>query len=336
MAGIETTRPTPQRPGWLGRWLKMTLGCSLALTAAILMEWEWGPRGQAMAPVAPTLQVPVALEEEAPPLTAESKAPGHRIFLGQVHIPTLYPLSDGQARTIEVPLLMYHYISPLPANADAIRQDLTIEPTMFARHLDRIQALGYQTVTIRSLVQHLNTGVPLPEKPIVLTFDDGYVDHYVHALPALLDRDMVGTFFIVSDFPDSGNRDYMDWSMVRIVARAGMEVESHARWHKALTNRTEAYLRDQAESSVHTFQQELGYRPRIISYPSGKFSAETIRVYRDTGYWAGITTLPGNDHHSDDLFRLRRVRLHGGDNPDRVEWLLSPEGNAWLNHYQGG
>ena len=352
MAGTEVSTPARQGPSRPVRWLTMALGCVLALTAVILLGL--GPRGQAVASAVPVsrvteagdsnlqsedsasaLETPVTLEEETPKVPAEPEPTHYRIFLGPVRIPAPYPVSDGQTRELEVPLLMYHYISPLPANADAIRRDLTIEPALFVRHLDRLQKLGYQTITIRSIVQHLNTGAPLPEKPIVLTFDDGYIDHYVHVLPALQHRDMVGTFFIVSDFPYSGNPSYMDWGMIQEMARAGMEIESHAQLHKTLANRNEAYLRGQAESSMRTFQQELGYRPRIISYPGGKFDAETIRIYRDTGFWAGITTLPGNDHRSDDLFRMRRVRLHGGDDPDRLEWLLSGKGNAWLDSLGG-
>jgi len=331
------------------RWPTLALGCVLAWSAAALLGL--GPRGQALADAAPVSRViapapetlrseggnyeahiAVALAEAAPETPAAPEPSHYRIFLGQIRVPAPYPVSDGQVRELEVPLLMYHYVSPLPAHADAIRRDLTIEPVLFVRHLDRIQELGYQTVTIRSIVQHLHTGAALPEKPIVLTFDDGYVDHYVNVLPALQHRDMVGTFFIVSDFPYSGNSSYMDWGMIREMARAGMEIESHAQMHKTLADRSEAYLRDQAENSLRAFQQELGYRPRIISYPSGKFDAQTIRIYQATGFWAGITTLPGNDHRSDDLFRMHRVRLHGGDDPDRLEWLLSREGDAWLSN----
>lgn len=277
-------------------------------------------------------EIDVISQDEAPLAPAEPEPANYRIFLGQVRVPAPFPDFDGQNRNIEVPMLMYHYISPLPPNADAIRRDLTIEPELFARHLDRIRDLGYETVTIRNIVEFLNTGTPLPQKPIVLTFDDGYVDHYVYAFPALQDRDMVGTFFIVSDYPYSGNTSYMDWGMVRVLARSGMEVESHAQLHKTLANRSETYLKAQAENSLRAFQQELGYRPRIISYPGGFFDTETIRIYKEVNFWAGITTLPGNVHYSDDLFRLRRVRLHGGDDPDRVEWLLSGEDNTWLGN----
>lgn len=274
-----------------------------------------------IAPIKGTLE----LQDEPVPAN-------YRIFLGQVRIPAPFPISDGLLREVEVPFLMYHYISDLPAGADAIRRDLTIEPALFARHLDRIQELGYQTVTVRSIVENLQTGAPLPRNPIVLTFDDGYVGQYVHAFPALQHRNMVGTFFIVSDFPYSGNTSYMDWSMVREMARAGMEMESHAQWHKTLANRSESYLTGQIENTMRAFQQELGYRPRIISYPGGFFDGETIRVYQEAGFWAGITTLQGNRHHSDDMFRIRRVRLHGGDTADRLTWLLSPEGPFQQNN----
>ncbi len=351
MAGIETTR-LKRRPHSLPvRWLNVGLALVLALAAIVILEL--GQEEQAEASPATAVlgtepgtgsltveggatepDIDVISPEEAPAVTPDPVKTNYRLFLGQVRIPAPFPIFDGEVRNIEVPMLMYHYISPLPYNADAIRRDLTFEPEQFARHLERIRELGYETVTIRDIVEFLNTGAQLPQKPIVLTFDDGYVDHYVYALPALLQRDMVGTFFIVSDFPYSGNTSYMDWGMVRELARAGMEVESHAQLHKTLANRNETYLKTQAENTLRSFQQELGYRPRIISYPGGFFDAETIRVYKEASFWAGITTLPGNEHSSDDLFRMRRVRLHGGDDADRVEQLLSGEEDHWLGNSQ--
>ena len=334
---------------FMGPWRHLLkFGSALALALGMIVFLSASPGKQVQAAAVPAVlmsasggigqnseggdqepEIEIAPKDRTPDLPANLESSKYRIFLGQVRIPAPFPVSDGQAREVQVPVLMYHYISSLPHGADAIRRDLTIEPEVFASHLDRIQEMGYQTVTIRAIVENLQTGAPLPRNPIVLTFDDGYVGQYVHAFPALQHRDMVGTFFIVSDFPYSGNTDYMDWGMVREMARAGMEMESHAQWHKTLANRNETYLTGQIENSMRAFQQELGYRPRIISYPGGLYDSETIRVYRDAGFWAGITTLQGKKHHSNDLFRMRRVRLHGGDKSERVAWLLSPEGDSW-------
>ncbi|MCS7261247.1 MAG: polysaccharide deacetylase family protein, partial [Anaerolineae bacterium] len=95
------------------------------------------------------------------------------------------PTPDGVARTVDVPILMYHYISKPPPDADRYRRDLSLAPEDFEAHLAWLRSQGYQGITLHALVFHLVAGWPLPEKPIVLTFDDGYRDHYTNAFPLL-------------------------------------------------------------------------------------------------------------------------------------------------------
>ena len=282
---------------------------------------------------------PAASDADRAPTPTPTAEP-HRtvILLGRVRIPTPtptpMPTPDGRFRQSRIPILMYHYIDRVPPHADAIRRDLTVTPSHFAEHLDRIQSLGYQTVSLHAVVRHLTYGAPLPEQPIVLTFDDGYVNHYTYALPLLQERDMTGTFFVISTFPASGNNSYMTWDMIRELMAAGMEIESHAQFHETLAGQNSAYVRAQAEGSARTFERELGYTPRIIAYPMGHYDDNAIQGFQARGYWAGVTTLNGNLHASDQLFHLHRVRIHGRDTADHVEWLLSEDGQAWLTREQ--
>jgi len=107
---------------------------------------------------------------------------------------------DGVARTVNVPILMYHYVSTPPANADIYRRDLSVPPELFGAHLDRLQADGYTTISLYDLVAYLQQGTPLPPKPVLLTFDDGYRDNYENAFPLLRARRMTATFFVVMEF----------------------------------------------------------------------------------------------------------------------------------------
>ena len=95
---------------------------------------------------------------------------------------------------MQVPILMYHYLSIPPADANLYRIDLSVSPDLFAPQLDRIQAEGYTTISLYDLLAHLWEGAPLPEKPVVITFDDGYRDNYTNAFPLLRERGMIATF----------------------------------------------------------------------------------------------------------------------------------------------
>ena len=178
---------------------------------------------------------------------------------------------DGQIRSAHVPMLMYHYLSEPPTGSDKIRRDLSVTPARFAAHLDRLQSEGYTTISLYALMDYLTHGAPLPAKPVILTFDDGYLDNYTNAFPLLKAHGMTATFFVITDFLDEKRPEYMSWEMAREMLAAGMSIESHGRNHANLAGRDRDYLVWQALGSMETLQFELGVRPRFICYPAGRF-----------------------------------------------------------------
>ena len=237
--------------------------------------------------------------------------------------PVLAPTPDGILRSVSTPILMYHYLSVPPQDADIYRLDLSVTPELFAAHLDAIQAAGYTTISLYDLYAHLVQGAPLPEKSVVITFDDGYRDNYENALPLLRERGMVATFFVVTDFMDEERPEYLTWDMAREMLSAGMRIESHGRNHVSLQEKPLDYLVWQALGSMETIEFELGVRPRFVSYPAGEYDKATADVFAGAGYWAGATTRQGATHSSDSLFDLRRVRVRGTTTPDELLRLLA-------------
>lgn len=234
----------------------------------------------------------------------------------------LAPTPDGVHRTAQVPILMYHYLSEPPADADIYRRDLSVSPALFTAQVDAMQAAGYTTVSLYDLLGYLTQGTPLPTKSVVLTFDDGYRDNYVNALPILKAHGMKATFFIVSDFIDEKRPEYLSWDMVRELYAAGMSIEAHGRNHVSLRGKDKDYLIWQALGNAETIQAELGVRPRFICYPSGEYDQQTIDIFHSANYWAGLTTVQGATHDSQDMFELRRVRVRGTTTPEELIRIL--------------
>lgn len=229
---------------------------------------------------------------------------------------------DGQPRTAQVPVLMYHYLSIPPDDADAYRRDLSVSPELFARQLDAIKAEGYTTISLYDLQANLWEGTPLPEKSVVITFDDAYRDNYTNAFPLLREREMIATIFVVTDFMDEGRPAYLTWEMAREMLAAGISIESHGRNHISLKNQSQDYLVWQALGSLETIEFEMGIRPRFVSYPAGEFDEHTIDIFQSANYWAGFTTIQGATHSTDDLFRLHRVRVRNTTEPEELIRLL--------------
>ncbi len=235
------------------------------------------------------------------------------------------PTPDGVARQVRVPILMYHYVSWPPANADRYRRDLSVAPEQLAEHLAYLQGQGYQGITLYDLLNHLAWGQPLPEKPIILTFDDGYRDNYDNAFPLLRQYGFPATFFVLTEVTGQDVPDYMSWDQLREIAAAGMDVECHGRVHDDLPKISHDRLVWQVLGCREMIEAELGQRPRFVAYPSGQFDDQVVAVFASDHYWGGISTQQGAWHSSDDLFALKRLRVRNTTGVEQLARLLAYE-----------
>jgi peptidoglycan/xylan/chitin deacetylase (PgdA/CDA1 family) len=236
--------------------------------------------------------------------------------------PTPGPTPDGVARTLRVPILMYHYISSPSADADVYRRDLSVTPAQFESHLKYLVDAGYHAITLDDLLYALAQGRGLPGKPVVLTFDDGYEDNFANAFPLLQKYSMVGHFFIISDFVNQERPGYMTWLQIEEMAAAGQRFGSHSRDHPNLSGKSDDYLVWQALGGKEALDEHLGQHPRWITYPAGQYDDRTIAVYKSAGYWGGLTTQQGATHTLDGIFELKRVRVRGSHTAEDLGRLL--------------
>ncbi|MFW5709101.1 MAG: polysaccharide deacetylase family protein [Chloroflexota bacterium] len=214
-------------------------------------------------------------------------------------------------RRVNVPILMYHYVSPLPEDADPFRIDLTIFPERFREHLAYLQASGFQTITLHDLYGALMHGQPLPEKPIILTFDDGYIDHYTYVFPELLRFGFRGTFFVITGMADVGNPRHLNWLQIREMALAGMQMESHTKTHPDLRNREYEFLVYEILGSLESLEAHTGLPARAFSYPAGRYDLMALSVLDQTSVTMAVTTRQGQWHTSEAPLELSRLRISG-------------------------
>jgi peptidoglycan/xylan/chitin deacetylase (PgdA/CDA1 family) len=234
--------------------------------------------------------------------------------------PTPLPTPDGVSRTAHVPILMYHYISEPPADADIYRRDLSVTPADFEAQLSWLRSQGYQGITLTDLVYHLALGWPLPDKPVILTFDDGYRDNYTNAFPLLKKYGYVGTFFLVTRPIDEGDPAYLTWDMVKEMHQAGMVFGPHGYRHYDLAGKDVDFLVYEIVGSKEAIEARTSETARFFSYPSGSYDRQTIAVLQSAYFWGAVTIEQAATHTSDDLFELSRVRIRGKYTlPDFIE-----------------
>jgi peptidoglycan/xylan/chitin deacetylase (PgdA/CDA1 family) len=227
-----------------------------------------------------------------------------------------------------VPVLMYHHVGEPDQTADAIRRDLSVSPEDFEAQLRYLIEHGFAPITLERLVMHLQLGQPLPPKPVVLTFDDGFKDQYTNAYPLLKKYGFVATFFIITRFADEERPEYMSWSEIELLHADGMEIGSHSYTHPSLIGKSFDYVVWQVLGSKQAIEARTKEPVRFFSYPSGQYDQLTMDVLRSAGYWGAVTVEPGSMQTAERPFEFKRIRVRGRyDLADFDRWL-----NHWLSY----
>jgi peptidoglycan/xylan/chitin deacetylase (PgdA/CDA1 family) len=216
--------------------------------------------------------------------------------------------SDG-SRSIRVNSLMFHYVSWLPPNADALRKDLTVTPTDFEEMLKYLKANGYNSITSADLWWTLDTGKPLPPKAVMLTFDDGYIDHHDVVLPLLAKYGFVGVFAVTANLVDKPG--YMTKAMVRTLSDSGMDIVSHAVDHWSMNMLSYQQQLYQFCTSRRILSEWTGKDIRHFIYPAGDYLPLPSAALQNCGYLSAYRKDGGSVESSNEMYALRRVRIRG-------------------------
>ncbi|MGB3200557.1 MAG: polysaccharide deacetylase family protein [Nodosilinea sp.] len=228
--------------------------------------------------------------------------------LGAAPWPSLHP----QAAEARVPILMYHDVLEPPE----VFFDLT--PADFEAHLQTILDNGLTPISPDQLVQHLRTGAPLPEKPILLTFDDGYAGHYEHVYPLLRKYQVPAMFFV---FPgkvdgDVAGRSTVTWDQLKTMAADPLvTIASHSVTHPAdLRTLSDEDLAYEVVESKRRLESELGVPMRYFSYPTGHYDERVAQAVDRAGYLAAFTMREQNEQFAGASESLLAIERFGQSN----------------------
>ena len=265
-------------------------------------------RTQTAAPLPTTTATPTStLTPTATPSSTPTATPTATITASP------WPTPDAAARTrlVRVPILMYHRVEPLPAKSGLLRTGLTVIPQDFQIQMDWLRERGFESVSLYDMQNHLALGHPLPDKPIVISFDDGYRGVYDFAYPVMRAHGYTGTLFVPTELIDKQQPDYINWQMAEELAQSGWKIEPHTKTHVELPGQPRNYILYQALGSMETIRAHVGYQPRYFCYPGGEYDAEVIGILKEIGYWGAVTTVFAIDHQLRDAYRWGRVRVSG-------------------------
>mgnify|MGYP001579813851 FL=1 len=208
------------------------------------------------------------------------------------------------------PILIYHYVEYVKDEKDTIRKSLNITPYVFVKQIETLKNAGYTFVTASELIDILDGKIKLPQKPIVITFDDGYRDFYTDVFPILKKYDVKAVAYIVSGFLDKPN--YMYAWQLKEIARSGLvEIAAHTIHHYSLKGLEAQTTKYEIEESKITLEKLIGISVVSFAYPDGSFDMQAIKLVKSAGFKSAVTTLHGFEVSWENKFSL--YRIHPGD-----------------------
>ncbi len=202
----------------------------------------------------------------------------------------------------DIPVLNYHKI-------DDIDNPLAVTPAEFAEQVGYLADNGYHTITPDQLMGYLKYGRALPDKPILITFDDGYRDNYANAYPILKKHGFTATIFLVTDLVGNDDR-FLTWDEAREMHKNGFVFGSHTVSHLPLTTLDPEQIAGELAASAAEIERQLGARPRYFAYPTGAYNLKIEELVRQSGYRAAFTIRYGQVGLESDPYALERIPIY--------------------------
>ena len=199
-------------------------------------------------------------------------------------------------------VLQYHHISTdTPPST-------SLSPALFRQHLAIIEEQGYRVLALPDVMQALKSGQSLPDKSVVITFDDAYDSIYLAAFPLLKQRGWPFTIFVATEPVERGLRGFITWEQLQEMGRFGATLANHSHSHTHFlrqldnesTNQWRQRIRDEIEQAENIIKQRTGQSHKLLAYPYGEYNRAIRNIVRDLGFTAFAQQsgpIPGSTSH---------------------------------------
>lgn len=223
----------------------------------------------------------------------------NKIFAGSGDCPA--------AEKIEIPVLLYHVVSPNPDRNNPYQFSLP----EFKKQMDYLHANGYSTLSVEEFDRILHQKAPMREKPVLLTFDDCTSDFYTNVYPILKQYGMNAIQFAVSNWVDTPG--HMTSSQLKTVSENGMDVENHTQDHCYLTRLSHDQKLQNLRETATKITAIIGKSVDYFAYPYGDYDADAISVIKELGLKGAFIVEDAFSTDTTDVYALPRILISNGD-----------------------
>lgn len=209
--------------------------------------------------------------------------------------------------SVRVPILTYHYIAGNPNPKDKARDNLSVPPDKFEAQMNYLSQNGYTPISLDTLYGIYNGQVNV-SKPIVLSFDDGYIDFYTNVYPVLRKYNFHAVSFIPTGLVGGGY--YMNWDQIKEIASSGfVTFEAHSVNHINLPSYSYARILQELKDSKNILQSQTGYPVNFVAYPGGASNGNVQWAAQQAGLVGGVGTWYGKAYGPS--MNMPRIKVSG-------------------------
>lgn len=234
-----------------------------------------------------------------------------RFFFLFLFIGLFFTYTPSQADAygnIRIPVLMYHYIRDYSNPKDKTGEGLSVSSSVFDQEMGYLASNGYTPISLDTMYAIFNHQAASPAKPVVLTFDDGYIDFYANAYTILKKYGFHATSFVITGFV--GQPAYLSWNNIKEMQASGLiTFESHTVHHTYLSGVSFQTMLKELQDSKAILQSQTGYPVNFVAYPFGGSNYTVWSAAKKAGYVGGLGTWYAKASYSS--LNMPRVRISG-------------------------
>ncbi|MBQ2009878.1 MAG: polysaccharide deacetylase family protein [Selenomonadaceae bacterium] len=213
---------------------------------------------------------------------------------------------------------------------------LSVPLADFEQHMKWLKEYGYTSITPEELYEFIVNGSELPEKPVLITFDDGYKDNYTNAYPIMKKYGFKGTIFVVTGFLGVYD-NYMTWEQAKELSDNGFSIESHTYSHKSMTEASDEEISKELTKSRDTIRNKLGIEADFMAYPTGTYNLHIAELVQKAGYKGAFTIKYDNVSRESNVYALERVPIFHTENTnkdflERIQYLPLLYKYGWVKN----
>ena len=216
----------------------------------------------------------------------------------------------------QVPILVYHSIGPAQNKKEtAMQMHYRVTASTFEKQMKYLQDNKYHPISFFTYVDSLANNTKLPDKAIILSFDDGWKNQYKYAVPVLEKYNFPATFFIVTNYFNSNYGAYMNWDNLKDLTAHNFEIGSHTKRHLILTKIDSKKLTDELTKSKKMLEDKLGIKVTTLAYPNYMQNATVREAVKSAGYLGARAGWTKFNNSIDYIYQLKSQEVVNNPNP---------------------